>query len=94
MQVARINTPVPKYKVFVVTKMDGRVDPAHILDIDPGHALVVRNTGGRVTDPSALVQIDVDKLTSSSLLPERSDGRLIEVGQARGMLKMIGVTDD
>jgi carbonic anhydrase len=128
-------TPLPKYKVFVVTCMDARVDPAHILGVDPGDALVMRNTGGRVTadvirevafigtltetlfgdaappfevavihhtgsgsgiladpdfrhtfaerihadedsltdqavtDPTATVQIDVDKLTSSALLP-------------------------
>jgi carbonic anhydrase len=128
-------TPVPKYKIFVVTCMDGRVDPAHILGVNPGDALVMRNAGGRVTDevirevafiatltetlfgdaappfevavihhtscgsgfladpdfrhtfaerihadedsladeavtdPSATVPIDVDKLTSSSLLP-------------------------
>ncbi len=43
-------TPVPKYKVFVVSCMDGRVDPAHILGLDPGDALVMRNAGGRVTD--------------------------------------------
>jgi carbonic anhydrase len=43
-------TPVPKYKVFVVTCMDGRVDPAHILGVEPGGALVMRNAGGRVTD--------------------------------------------
>ena len=42
-------TPVPKYKVMVVTCMDGRVDPAHILGVDPGDALVLRNAGGRVT---------------------------------------------
>jgi carbonic anhydrase len=128
--------PVPKYKAFVVSCMDGRVDPAHILGIGPGDALVMRNAGGRVTDevirevafiatltenqlgadappyevavihhtgcgssfladpdfrhtfaarihadeeslaeqavtdPTATVQIDVDKLTSSSLLPD------------------------
>jgi carbonic anhydrase len=127
--------PVPKYKAFVISCMDGRVDPAHILGLDPGDALVMRNTGGRVTDevirevafiatltetlfgddapafevavihhtgcgssfladpdfrhtfagrihadedslvdqavtdPNATVEIDVDKLTSSSLLP-------------------------
>jgi carbonic anhydrase len=129
-------TPLPKYKVFVVACMDGRVDPAHILGIDPGDALVIRNAGGRVTndvirevvfistltetligdaappfevaviqhsgcgsgfladpdfrrtfaarihadeaslidqavtDPTATVQIDVDKLTASPLLPD------------------------
>ena len=43
-------TPVPNHQVFVVTCMDGRVDPAHIPGIDLGDALVIRNAGGRVTD--------------------------------------------
>jgi carbonic anhydrase len=30
--------------------MDQRVDPAHVLGLDPGDALVLRNAGGRVTD--------------------------------------------
>ena len=42
--------PFPKYKVLVITCMDARVDPAHILGVDPGDALVIRNAGGRVTD--------------------------------------------
>jgi len=42
--------PVPRHKCFVVTCMDGRVDPAHILGLDPGDALVMRNAGGRVND--------------------------------------------
>ena len=43
-------TPIPNLQVFVITCMDGRVDPAHILGVDPGDALVMRNAGGRVTD--------------------------------------------
>lgn len=43
-------TPVPKHQVFVITCMDGRVDPAHVLGVELGDALVFRNTGGRVTD--------------------------------------------
>lgn len=42
-------TPVPKHQVIVVTCMDGRVDPAHILGAELGDALVLRNAGGRVT---------------------------------------------
>ena len=43
-------TPSPKHRVFVITCMDGRVDPAHILGVELGDALVYRNAGGRVTD--------------------------------------------
>ena len=43
-------TPMPSHQVFVITCMDGRVDPAHILGVDLGDALVYRNAGGRVTD--------------------------------------------
>lgn len=42
-------TPLPKHQVVVVTCMDGRVDPAHILGVELGDALVIRNSGGRVT---------------------------------------------
>lgn len=42
-------TPVPKHQLVVVTCMDGRVDPAHILGVELGEALVIRNSGGRVT---------------------------------------------
>ncbi|MGI9616510.1 MAG: carbonic anhydrase, partial [Acidimicrobiales bacterium] len=30
--------------------VDSRVDPAHLLGLDPGDAVVMRNVGGRVTD--------------------------------------------
>ncbi len=43
-------SPVPRQQLFVVTCMDGRIDPAHILGLDLGDALVLRNSGGRVTD--------------------------------------------
>lgn len=42
-------TPIPTHQLIVVTCMDGRVDPAHILGIELGDALVIRNAGGRVT---------------------------------------------
>jgi carbonic anhydrase len=43
-------TPIPRHQVFVVTCIDGRVDPARILGLELGDALVMRNAGGRVTD--------------------------------------------
>jgi carbonic anhydrase len=43
-------TPMPKHRVFVVTCLDPRVEPAAFLGISPGDAVVLRNPGGRVTD--------------------------------------------
>ena len=39
----------PNLKLFVVSCLDPRVDPAHILGLELGDAMVVRNGGGRVT---------------------------------------------
>lgn len=43
-------TPMPNHQVLVISCMDHRVDPAHILGISLGDALVLRNLGGRVSD--------------------------------------------
>ena len=39
----------PKLRLFVVTCIDPRTDPAHFLGLDLSDALVLRNVGGRVT---------------------------------------------
>jgi len=43
-------------KAIVITCADMRVDPAYILGIKPGDAVVIRNIGGRVT-PGLLEQL-------------------------------------
>jgi len=43
-------SPIPRRQLVIVTCMDGRVDPAHILGVELGDALVIRNSGGRVTN--------------------------------------------
>lgn len=44
------NLPIlPKLRTVILTCGDARVDPAHILDLELGDAVVIRNTGGRVT---------------------------------------------
>ena len=43
-------TPLPTHMLFLVTCIDGRGDPAHVLGADLGDALVLRNAGGRVND--------------------------------------------
>jgi carbonic anhydrase len=40
---------VPNGQLYVITCIDPRVDPADVLDLDLGDAIVARNVGGRVT---------------------------------------------
>src|SRR5437764_1737279 len=39
----------PNLRLFVITCLDPRVDPAHFLGLSLSDAMVVRNVGGRVT---------------------------------------------
>src|SRR3954471_3187208 len=39
----------PNLRLFVITCLDPRVDPAHFLGLGLSDAMVVRNVGGRVT---------------------------------------------
>jgi carbonic anhydrase len=41
---------VPRLMVAVVTCLDPRVDPAHVLGLELSEAIVIRNVGGRVTN--------------------------------------------
>jgi carbonic anhydrase len=40
---------LPNVKAVVIGCADMRVDPAHVLGIEPGEAVVMRNIGGRIT---------------------------------------------
>jgi carbonic anhydrase len=65
----------PNLRLFVITCLDPRVDPAHFLGLGLGDAMVSRNVGGRVTrevinDVAYIGQI------SESIIP---DGPLFEV---------------
>lgn len=65
-------TPMPKHQVFVITCMDGRVDPAHFLGVGPGEALVYRNAGGRVTDEAVREVAFIGAVTEMMLGDEAS----------------------
>jgi carbonic anhydrase len=39
----------PRMSTFILTCVDSRVDPAHIFGLGLGDAVVMRNTGGRIT---------------------------------------------
>jgi carbonic anhydrase len=47
---------MPKVKALIIGCADMRVDPAHVLGIKPGEAVVLRNIGGRFT-PGVLEQM-------------------------------------
>jgi len=47
---------LPNVKAIIIGCADMRVDPAHVLGINPGEAVVMRNIGGRIT-PGLLEQL-------------------------------------
>jgi carbonic anhydrase len=47
---------LPNVRAIIIGCADMRVDPAHILGLKPGEAVVVRNIGGRIT-PGLLEQL-------------------------------------
>jgi carbonic anhydrase len=65
----------PKLRLFVITCLDPRTDPAHFLTLGLGDAMVVRNVGGRVT-PEVINDVAFIGQLAESALP---DGPLFEV---------------
>jgi carbonic anhydrase len=65
----------PRLRLFVVTCLDPRVDPAHFLGLSLGDAIVVRNAGGRVT-PEVINDIAFIGQLVEAAVP---DGPLFEV---------------
>src|SRR5438067_7169983 len=65
----------PNLRLFVVTCLDPRVDPAHFLGLSLGDAVVVRNVGGRVT-PEVINDVAFLGQIAENVLP---DGPLFEV---------------
>lgn len=47
---------LPQVKALIIGCADMRVDPAQLLELEPGEAVVMRNIGGRVT-PDLLQQL-------------------------------------
>ncbi len=66
---------LPVLRLFVITCLDPRVDPAHFLGLDLSDALVIRNVGGRVT-PEVINDVAFIGQLTENLLP---DGPLFEV---------------
>jgi carbonic anhydrase len=56
---------MPKLKTMVIACADPRVDPAHVLGLEPGDAVVIRNVGGRIT-PATLQTMAMLRLVAGS----------------------------
>ena len=65
----------PNLRLFVITCLDPRVDPAYFLGLGLSDALVVRNVGGRVT-PEVINDVAFIGQLAETVLP---DGPLFEV---------------
>jgi carbonic anhydrase len=65
----------PTLRLFVVTCLDPRVDPAYILGLGLSDAMVVRNVGGRVT-PEVINDVAFIAQIGENVVP---DGPLFEV---------------
>ncbi len=59
----------------MITCLDPRVDPAHVLGLELGDAVVVRNVGGRVT-PEVIEDVAFISQIAETVFP---DGPLFEV---------------
>lgn len=65
----------PELRLFVITCLDPRVDPTHVLGLDLSDAMVIRNVGGRVT-PEVINDVAFISQIAENVLP---DGPLFEV---------------
>jgi carbonic anhydrase len=65
----------PNLRLFVITCLDPRTDPAHFLGLGLSDAMVVRNVGGRVT-PEVINDVAFIGQLAENVLP---DGPLFEV---------------
>jgi carbonic anhydrase len=65
----------PNLRLFVITCLDPRVDPAHFLGLGLSDAMVVRNVGGRVT-PEVINDVAFISQIAENVVP---DGPLFEV---------------
>jgi carbonic anhydrase len=59
---------LPRLRAVVLTCGDARVDPAHILGLELGDAVVIRNNGGRVT------QAVVEEIATLAFMVAKMDG--------------------
>jgi carbonic anhydrase len=93
----------PALRLVIITCADHRVDPAHVLGIDLGEAVVLRNPGGRVTRDvlrslavlSAVASIEGLQARFEFLVLHHTDcglARLASPGHAQLVSEYVGVS--
>ena len=82
-------TPLGTLKTMIISCVDARVDPAHILGLEPGDAMVIRSIGGRVT-PATLQTISM--LLSTGANPGTMTLIVLHHTQC-GITRMVGKPD-
>jgi carbonic anhydrase len=95
----------PNLRLFVITCLDPRVDPAHYLGLKLSDAIVVRNVGGRVTpdvikDVAFIAQITENVLPAGPLFEaaiihhtQCGAGALADATFRRGYAQRIGADE-
>lgn len=80
--------PLPSLNTIVVSCTDARIDPAHILGVQPGEVVVLRNAGGRVTDA---IERDIGLLIAmaSKAMGRPADPEIVLVHHTQCGLEML-----
>ncbi|MDJ0754463.1 MAG: hypothetical protein QNJ45_13150 [Ardenticatenaceae bacterium] len=64
---------MPRFSTIILTCIDARVDPAHVLGLEAGEALVMRTGGGRVNKEIAL-ELGILSMMARRALGEQFQG--------------------
>lgn len=65
---------LPSLRTLIISCADPRVDPVHILGLEPGEAVVLRNVGGRVTPGTLQLLSMLLQVPASSGVPSGAPG--------------------
>jgi carbonic anhydrase len=80
----------PALRLFVITCLDPRVDPAHFLGLRLSNAMVLRNVGGRVT-PEVINDVAFINQITETVIP---DSPLFEVAIHHNQCGVGALADD
>ncbi len=59
---------LPKLRNVIITCVDARVDPAHVLGVELGDSVVIRNQGGRMTTEA------IEEIATLAFMAAKLDG--------------------
>ena len=71
---------MPRFSTIILTCIDARVNPAQVLGLELGEALVIRNAGGRVND-DVVLELGILSAMAKKLLGEAFQGFTLAIIQ-------------